>query len=240
MPSLRFWYFLLLLQLSSDILGFASVFRFVFFSYGSGCGSAFLYPFVSAFPTCYGQGWSLRSYSAFFRMLWLWLGFSSLPSRFPPATVMAVPSCLPQIFPVFISVFHILRLRLLLHFGAPHVVLRAASSPFTVPRLSGYCFPCASARFLLQGFHQLISLSTLSLLWSSGCILSLGVCSSSSLSVVFFTPASVLPPPVCLAMFSVALWFSGASGSFGSPVTVAIWSPFGTSLDCYGLCFLSF
>ena len=50
----------------------------------------------------------------------------------------------------------------------------------------------------------------------------------------------VLPPPVCLALFSVALWFSGASDSFGSPVPVATWSPFGTSQNCYGLCFLGF
>ena len=178
-------------------------------------------------------------------MLWLRLGFSSLPSCFPPATVTAVPSCLPQIFsllqlwlliPVFIPVCHVLRLRLLLRFDVPHAVFRAAGSPFAVPRLSGSCFPCVSACFLSQGFHRLLSLS---LLWSSGCILSLGVCSSSCLSLVFFAPALVLPPPVCLAMFSVAFWFSGASDSFGSPVTVATWSPFGTSQGCYGLCLLS-
>ena len=140
-------------------------------------------------------------------------GFSSLPPCFPPAMVTAVPSCLPQIFcllrlwlliPVFIPVFHILHLWLLLRFGSLHVVLRAASSPFAVPRLSGCCFPCVSARFLSQGFHRLISLS---LLWSSGCILSLGVCSSSCLSVVFFAPASVLPPPVYLACL---VWHYGS------------------------------
>ena len=172
--------------------------------------------------------------------------FSSLPLRFPPTAVPVVPSCLPQLFSllplwllilVFIPVFRILRLRLLLRFGELPVVFRAAGSPFAVPRLSGCCFPCVSARFLSQGFHQLLRLS---LLCSSGCILSLGVCSSSCLFVVFFAPTSVLPPPVCLALFSVALWFSGASDLFGSPVPVAMWSPLGTDQDCYGLCFLGF
>ena len=175
-------------------------------------------------------------------MLWLRLGFSSLPPCFPPSTFPAVPSGLPQLFsllrlwpliPVFIPVFLILLLRC----GAPLVVIRAAGSPFTVPWLSGCCFPCVSTHFLLQGFPRLLCLS---LLCSSGCILSLGVCSPLCLFVVFFAPTSVLPPPVCLALFSVTCWFSGASDLFGSPVPVATWSPFGTSQGCYGICFLSF
>ena len=75
---------------------------------------------------------------------------------------------------------------------------------------------------------------------SSGCILSLGVCYSSSLFVVFFAPTSVPLPPVCLALFCVALWFFGASDSLGSPVPVATWSPFRTSQGCFSLCSLGF
>ena len=57
---------------------------------------------------------------------------------------------------------------------------------------------------------------------------------------MFFAPTSVPPPPICLALFCAALWFSGASDSFGSLVPFAMWSPFGTSQGCYSLCSLGF
>ena len=74
----------------------------------------------------------------------------------------------------------------------------------------------------------------------SECVLSLGVSSSLCLFVVSFAPASVPPQPVCLALFCVAFWFSGASDSFGFPVPVVMWSPFGTSQGSYVLCLLGF
>ena len=236
-PSLWFWYSLLLLLLSLDILGLLYLLQF-------GLWLCLSLPFCIRFFLTLRLGLVLAVLFRVFPHAVATAGFFQSSFVFLPATVTAVPSCLPQIFsllrlwlliPVFLPVWYILRLRLLLRFDAPHVVFCVAGSPFAVPKLSGCCFPCASARFLSQGFHRLFILS---LLWSSGCILSHGVCSSSCLSVVFFAPALVLPPPVCLAMFTVAFWFSGASDSFGSPVTVAKWSPFWTSQGCYGLCLL--
>ena len=73
-------------------------------------------------------------------------------------------------------------------FGAPTVVLSAAGSPLMVPRLSGYCFPCVSARFLSQGFHRLL-------------------CFSLLVPQAAFSPLVSDPPSACLWCSSLRLRF---------------------------------
>ena len=119
-------------------------------------------PFGPNFSACWGLFGSLCSFSrVLFHVLWLrWL-VAILLSQFPPAAVLAVPSCLSSPFRsgVFLSVlwtsswvFRFLRLRLLFAFAAPPVVFHTAGSPLAVPRFSGCCLPCVSAGFLLLGF----------------------------------------------------------------------------------------
>ena len=136
-----------------------------------------------------------------------------------------------------------------------------SSFPFSTCCVSGYSFRfgAAPAVFLAEGcgssglgcFFSLclysFPIDRLSLnafvshrFVSYGCILSLGVSSSSCLFEMFFDPASVPPQPVCLAMFVWQYSFSGASDSFGSPVPFMTWSPFGTSQGCCSLCSLGF
>ena len=138
----------------------------------------------------------MRSYLGFFCMLWLRLGFSSIPSRFPPASVTAVPSCLPQIF-------SLLRLSCSFRSSSPFATSCASNCYFALTRLMlssvlqvlhlqflgcpGAAFPAFLLVFYRKDFTD--CLVYLSLLWSSGCILS---------------PALVLLRPVCIAMFSVA------------------------------------
>ena len=80
---------------------------------------------------------------------------------FPPAAVLAVPSCFSPPFSVWCVsvlwtsswVFRFLRLRLLFTLDAPPVVFHAVGSPLAVPRLSGFCFPA----FLLVFFRLVFS-----------------------------------------------------------------------------------
>ena len=118
-----------------------------------------------------GYGWS---FPFFFRV-------------FPPAAVLAVPSCFSPPFglSVFLSVlwpsswfFRFLRLRLLFAFDAPPVVFHAADSPLAVPCLSGCCFPCISAGFLSPGFSPPASCFFL-------------------VSRAAFSPLVSVPPSVC-------------------------------------------
>ena len=74
---------------------------------------------------------------------------------------------------------------------------------------------CVSAGFLSYSFHRLLLV----------------------LVVLFFAPALVLSPSGLPCSVALALWLS-LSDSFESPVPVAKWSPFGTSQDDFGLCFL--
>ena len=203
--------------------------------------------FRSAFSACCGSGYSLRSFLAFFRMLWLQLIFFGLSPHFSLAAATAVPSCLPQLFhllqlrlllPVFIPVFHMLLFRLLLS-------LLASLLLYSVLEILRLRF--LGVRVLLFPAIMLLSIAGFSpndfvYHWfvSSGCVFSLSVSSSSCLFVVFFAPASIPPQPVCLALFCVALWFSGTSDSFRSLVPVMTWSPFGTSQGYYDLCWLGF
>ena len=153
--------------------------------------------FLSVFSTCCGYGW-------------LFLFFLRV---FPPAAVLAVPSCFSPPFQSVVALpvlwsssrfFRILRLRLLFAFGTPLIVFRAAGSPLAVPRLSGCCFLCFSASFLSPGFLRLLHFSSLSLgLHSLPWCLFLLV-----FVVVCFAPALVLSPPVLPCYDAVALWLS--------------------------------
>ena len=143
---------------------------------------------------------SFRIKTPFFHMLWLRLIVSVLlphfsvycsfgcPFRFlSPFSVCCDSSCS---FWSSSQFFHILRLRWLFAFDMPPVAFRAAGSPFAVPQLSRCWFPCSFsfARFSPPAsFFLCLSLGLHFLPW---CLLLL------VLVVVFFTPASVLPPPV--------------------------------------------
>ena len=121
----------------------------------------FSLPFGLSFSACCGLYGSLCSFSEFF---YTSCGYGCLFPFFrvfPPAAVLAVPSCFSPSFRsgVFLSVlwtsswvFSFLRLRLLFTFDAPLVVFHAAGSPLAVPQLFGCCLPCISAGFLLVGF----------------------------------------------------------------------------------------
>ena len=184
------------------------------FSCGSGCGSTFSLPFCLHFSACCGSGCSLQPYSAFFPHAVATVDCSVLPPCFSaccsfgcpflflsPFSVSCASSCSFWSSSLF---FRILRLWLLFAFGTPPVVFRAADSLLAVPRLSGCCFPCVSASFLLLGFHRLLRFSSLSL-----GLRSLPWCLFLLLFVVvFFAPALVLSPPVLPCSVGVAFWLS--------------------------------
>ena len=150
-----------------------------------------------------------------FHVLWLrWL-VSILLSKFPPAAVLAVPSCFSPPFRsgVFLSVlwtsswvFHFLRPRLFFAFAAPPVVFHTAGSPLAVPRLSRCCLPCILLVFFRLSFLRLLRVSSLSLgLRSLSWCLFLLV-----FLVVFFTPVLVHSPlvlPCSVAVAFVCLFF---------------------------------
>ena len=183
--------------------------------------------------------------SVFFHMLWLRVIVSVLPPRFSTCCGFGCPFLFLSPFSVCCDsscsiwssyrFFRILRLRLLFDFGTPPVVVCAAGSPLAVPRLSGCCFPCVSANFLLSGFLRLLRFSSLSLGQRSlpWCMFLL------VLVVVFFTPALDLSPLVLPCSVAVALWLSvfwlvRISGSRRDVVS------FGTSQFGFGLCILVF
>ena len=181
-----------------------------YFSCGSGCGSAFsfilLFPLLSFPPAavpaapcslslhysaCCGYDWFFRSYSTF-----------------PHAAAKAAPFCLPQhfrllqlqlLFPVFVPVFRMLRLRLLILFLAQPLL----SSLLMVLRLrflGVWLLPLPA--FLLVSIEGLLPNAFVSHRFVSlGCVLSLGVSSPSRLFEMFFDPASVPPQSVCLPLF---------------------------------------
>ena len=169
-PSLQFWYsLLLLLLLSSDILGFDSVLGVaILLRFWLWLRLSLPFCIHSAFSARCGSGCSLRSFSAFFRMLWLWLVFrssfvfsaccgygcpflssSAFQSDATPAAHSGLHSRFPYAVPlaapsllarlVLSSMLQILRWRFL---GCPDAA-----------------FPCVSALFLSQGFHRMIRFS---------------------------------------------------------------------------------
>ena len=160
---------------------------------------------------------------------------------FPPAAVLAVPSCFFPLFSllcfflVFVGLpvfFRILRLRLLFPFAAPPVLFHAAGSSLAVPLLSGSCFPC----FLLVFFRLIFTVCSVLLPSPSGCSPSVSVPPSACCGVMHsgFGSFSAI---FCLAMMLSLLflcfltrsnlWFPSRRGL-----------PFGPSQIGFGLCFL--
>ena len=214
----------------------------VCFSCGSCYSSTFSIPFGLRFSACCGSGCSLWSFSAFFfphavasvdcfrsssalffRLLQFWL---SLPVSLPLFRLLSLP-VLYGLRPAFsascASSFSLLLARFLLS-----SVLRV----FLWRSLG--CLGAAFPAFLLLLFCMVFPASFIFLPGPLGCI-------SSLVSV---------PPSACcgvlrffLRWFCLALllWLYGClfSVSFGSPVPVATWSPFGTSQVCFGLCLFS-
>ena len=161
---------------------------------------------------------------------------------FPPAVVLAVPSCFSPLFGLLclLSVlwwssrfFRILRLRLLFPFAMPPVFFHAAGSSLAVPGCPEaafhafllamfslfLCFPRSNFSRRSASFFFLIPRAVLP--W---CLFLL------VLVVVLCAAALVLSPPFLpcyVAVASVSLF----SDSFESPVPVATWSPFWAEPD---------
>ena len=197
------WYFfypILVFSPPPAFLG-SSAFRFfcgVAFACCSGCGYTFSFPFYLRFSTCCGSSCSLRPSSAFFHMLRLRLLVSVLPLRFSAYCSFGCPFLFLSPFSVCCDsscsfwsssrFFRILRLRLLFDFGPPPVVFRAVGSPWQSLGCPGAAFPA----FLLVFFRKVFTACFVFLPCPSGCVFSLGVCSSlclwwcSSLRLQFF------------------------------------------------------
>ena len=138
--------------------GFASFLWFAFLRFR--LWLHFSLPFGPSFSACCGSRGSLCSFSEFFSTCYGYGCLFPFFHIFPPAAVLAVPSCFSPPFSVCCVsvlwtsswVFRFLRPRLLFAFDAAPVVFHAVCSPLAVPRLSGCCLPCISAGFLLLGF----------------------------------------------------------------------------------------
>ena len=200
-PSVLFWYSRLLLLLSLDLLGFTSVVGFAFFLQFRLWLHLF-FTLLYSLSTCCGSGCSLQSSSAFFRRLWLRLIVSVLPPRFSsscgfgctflflfPFSVFCDFPVLSGLYPGFsascASGCSSLLARLLLSSMLQVLHWRFLGCP-------GVVFPAFKLVFFRKVFTACFVFLCLSLRlhFLPWCLL------FHVLVVMFFAPASVLPPPV--------------------------------------------
>ena len=215
-PFLRFWYSLLLLLLSSDILGGRFCFWDCYFSSGSGCDSAFLCPlyqlFLHAavragpcgltrrFSACCGYGWVFPVFLCVFHLLRLRLSLP-VPLRFSvccdfgcsfrsssPSSTSCASSCSFALARLMLSyVLQVLRLQFL---GCPGAAFPAFLLVFYrrdfTDWLVYHCFGPQAA------FSPLLSAPPRACLWCSSLRLRFFLCRSALLCLVWHYGSLVL------------------------------------------------